>query len=72
MIIEVKIINGSEYIFNAINNISNFFDFDLYKLEILKALINIRNIILNFLNDKKLKLTKNNLVQINYLIIVKI
>ncbi len=69
---EDKIINGSEYIFNAINNISNFFDFDLYKPEILKALIDIRNIILNSLNDKKLKLIKNNLIQINILIIVKI
>ena len=58
MIIEVKIINGSEYIFNAINNISNFFDFDLYKPEILKALIDIRTIILNSLNDKKIKINK--------------
>ena len=58
MIMEDKILNGCEYIFNAINNISNFFDFDLYKPEILKALIDIRTIILNSLNDKKIKINK--------------
>ena len=56
---EDKILNGCEYIFNAINNISNFFDFVLYKYEFLKFLFVIRTIIFNSLNDKKIKINKN-------------
>ena len=50
---EDNILNGAEYILNAINSISNFQDFQQYKPEILKAIMDIKDTTLLSLKEKQ-------------------
>ena len=54
-----NILDATEYILMAINNIKNFRDFQEYKNEITTALLDIRNSIQNLLNSKKLNSNQN-------------
>ncbi len=63
---EDNILNGAEYILNAINSISNFQDFQQYKPEILKALMDIKDTTLslkekqqNYTYDQNLYIQNN-------------
>ena len=64
---EENILNGTEYILSAINSISNYQDFQQYKPEILKAILDIKETILNSLKEKQqnFELQQNNYLQKN-------
>ena len=59
---EENILNGAEYILNAINNILTFQDFQQYKPEILKAIMDIKDTIILSLKEKQ----QNNSYDQNY------
>ena len=64
---EENILNGTEYILSAINSISNYQDFQQYKPEILKAILDIKETILNSLKEKQqnYEYQQNNYLQKN-------
>ena len=57
---EESILDATDYILMAINNIKNYKDFLEYKEELIKAILDIRNSITNLMKNKKNDLKKQN------------
>ena len=65
---EQSILDATEYILIALNNISNYNEFLEYKQELIKAILDIRKSITNFIEKKKNKLKKSsNINNMSYL-----
>ena len=58
-----SILDATEYVLMALNNIKNYEEFIEYKEEIIKAIYDIRNSITNLYNLKKFEINNNKIQQ---------